>query len=194
MAIEIVQRDVEDSSSMLSADPLSFIFERFRFYGGVNRRLRDDVVAAVSDTAYATASLDLVDVLQRAMALQSISAQPDFDPLIIGFKRAHRLSEKEQWDRKPVEPSLFQHQAETNLQEKLRAGHERFSILIKQHEYAKALEVLVQLKEPIDEFFNGVMVNADDPAIRANRLSLLKDVDELFMSFADFSQIVVQGS
>jgi glycyl-tRNA synthetase beta chain len=38
------------------------------------------------------------------------------------------------------------------------------------------------------------MVNADDKAVRSNRLSLLKDVDEFFMSFADFSQIVVQGS
>jgi len=37
------------------------------------------------------------------------------------------------------------------------------------------------------------MVNADDPAVRSNRLSLLKHVDDLFMSFADFSQIVVQG-
>jgi glycyl-tRNA synthetase beta chain len=38
------------------------------------------------------------------------------------------------------------------------------------------------------------MVNADDPAVRGNRLSLLKDIDEVFMAFADFSQIVVQGS
>jgi glycyl-tRNA synthetase beta chain len=50
------------------------------------------------------------------------------------------------------------------------------------------------MKEPIDAFFAGVMVNADDPAIRGNRLSLLKDVDEMFISFADFSQIMVQGS
>ena len=40
----------------------------------------------------------------------------------------------------------------------------------------------------------AVMVNADDKAVRSNRLSLLKEVDEFFMSFADFSQIVVQGS
>jgi glycyl-tRNA synthetase beta chain len=60
--------------------------------------------------------------------------------------------------------------------------------------YTDAMEVLVSLKPAIDAFFEAVMVNADDPAIRTNRLSLLKDVDELFMSFADFSQIVVQGS
>jgi glycyl-tRNA synthetase beta chain len=52
----------------------------------------------------------------------------------------------------------------------------------------------VWVKGPIDDFFNAVMVNADDPAVRNNRLSLLKGVDDLFASFADFSQIVVQGT
>jgi glycyl-tRNA synthetase beta chain len=60
-------------------------------------------------------------------------------------------------------------------------------------EYDRALDALVRLKPTIDEFFSGVMVNADDQAVRSNRLSLLKEVDDLFMAFADFSQIVVQG-
>jgi glycyl-tRNA synthetase beta chain len=59
--------------------------------------------------------------------------------------------------------------------------------------YDRALDALVRLKPPIDDFFNGVMVNAEDAALRSNRLSLLKDVDDLFKSFADFSRIVVQG-
>jgi glycyl-tRNA synthetase beta chain len=61
-------------------------------------------------------------------------------------------------------------------------------------QYGQALDVLVRMKGSIDDFFNAVMVNAEDPAIRGNRLSLLKEVDDLFMSFADFSQIVVQGT
>jgi glycyl-tRNA synthetase beta chain len=65
---------------------------------------------------------------------------------------------------------------------------------MEQGDYGRSLDVLVRMKEPIDAFFAGVMVNADDPAVRANRLSLLKDVDALFMAFGDFSQIVVQGS
>jgi glycyl-tRNA synthetase beta chain len=61
-------------------------------------------------------------------------------------------------------------------------------------DYSQALEALVRLKPAIDAFFTAVMVNADDKAVRNNRLSLLKEVDDLFMAFADFSQIVVQGS
>ena len=60
-------------------------------------------------------------------------------------------------------------------------------------DYDKVLDSLVGLKAVIDDFFVAVMVNTEDQAIRSNRLSLLKEVDELFMSFADFSQIVVQG-
>ena len=52
----------------------------------------------------------------------------------------------------------------------------------------------VELKPAIDAFFTAVMVNADDQAVRSNRLSLLQEVDDFFNSFADFSQIVVQGS
>jgi glycyl-tRNA synthetase beta chain len=63
-----------------------------------------------------------------------------------------------------------------------------------QGQYDKALDALVRLKPPIDAFFNGVMVNAEEAALRNNRLSLLQDVDDLFKSFADFSRIVVQGS
>ena len=51
-----------------------------------------------------------------------------------------------------------------------------------------------ELKPAIDAFFTAVMVNTEDPAVRNNRLSLLQEVDDFFNSFADFSQIVVQGS
>jgi glycyl-tRNA synthetase beta chain len=61
-------------------------------------------------------------------------------------------------------------------------------------DYGQALDALVRLKPAIDGFFAAVMVNAEDPAVRSNRLSLLQEVDDVFMSFADFSQIVVQGS
>ena len=60
--------------------------------------------------------------------------------------------------------------------------------------YGQALDALVRLKPAIDAFFAAVMVNADDQAVRSNRLSLLQEVDDFFNSFADFSQIVVQGS
>ena len=60
-------------------------------------------------------------------------------------------------------------------------------------DYSLALKTLIGLKTAIDVFFDGVLVNAPEVEIRANRLSLLRRVDELFLGIGDLSQIQVQG-
>ena len=174
-------------------DVVGFLFERVRFYGKSAQQLRDDVMEAVLKSADRQV-IDIVDLLDKMKILQQITVKPEFDPLIVGFKRAHRLIEKEQWDRKPVEVTLFQEAAESALHQTVQTSQEQYSAAMAGGNYALALDVLVRMKGPIDDFFNAVMVNADDPAVRGNRLSLLKGVDDLFMSFADFSQIMVQGT
>ena len=58
-------------------------------------------------------------------------------------------------------------------------------------EYTEALACLAGLRKPVDAFFDGVMVNADDAALRANRLNLLKALRDQFLEVADISQLVV---
>ena len=169
-----------------------FIFERVRHYVKVVHALRDDVIEAVLKPAYGK-TLDLVDLVLRMKALESVTAKPEFDPLIIGFKRAHRLVEKEQWDRKPVDSTRFEHITESALYQATAEEREKMLSALNRGEYGQALDALVRLKPAIDAFFTAVMVNAEDPAVRSNRLSLLQEVDDFFNSFADFSQIVVQG-
>jgi glycyl-tRNA synthetase beta chain len=59
--------------------------------------------------------------------------------------------------------------------------------------YAELLPALLALEEPIHTFFENVMVNVDDPALRGNRLRLLADVRDLFVRGWDLSRIVVEG-
>jgi len=169
-----------------------FLFERVRHYGRTVHGLRDDVLDAVLRSA-SSGAIDLVDLLLKMKALQAVTARPEFDPLIVGFKRASRIVEKEQWDRKPVDPNLFKDAAETELHRHTESSRKDFDQQMAEGRYDRALDALVRLKPPIDDFFNGVMVNAEDAALRSNRLSLLNDVEDLFKSFADFSRIVVQG-
>jgi glycyl-tRNA synthetase beta chain len=169
-----------------------FIFERVRHYGRVVHALRDDVIEAVLKPAHGK-TLDLVDLVLRMKALESVTTKPEFDPLIVGFKRAHRLVEKEQWDRKPVDRARFEHPTESALYQATAKERETMMSAMTRGEYGQALDALVRLKPAIDAFFTAVMVNAEDPAVRSNRLSLLQEVDDFFNSFADFSQIVVQG-
>jgi glycyl-tRNA synthetase beta chain len=169
-----------------------FIFERVRHYARVVYALRDDVIEAVLKTAH-DKPLDIVDLVLRMKAIEAVTTKPEFDPLIVGFKRAHRLVEKEQWDRKPVDEARFEHPAESTLYQTIVEEREQMKSAMTGGEYGQALEAMVCLKPAIDAFFTAVMVNTDNPDIRSNRLSLLKEVDEFFNTFADFSQIVVQG-
>ena len=172
---------------------LDFLFERLRYYGRTVHGLRPDVMEAVL-RPLRQGACDLIDLLARMRALQGITARPDFDPLMVGFKRAHRLVEKEKWTRGPVDAAQFQHPSEDALRGALQDAGYAVPTAIGAGAYEEALTSLVRMKPAIDGFFEGVMVNAKEPDVRANRLSLLSEVDRLFLSFADFSQIVVAGA
>jgi glycyl-tRNA synthetase beta chain len=172
---------------------MDFVFERVRHYGRAVHAFRDDIMEAVLRAA-ATGSIDLVDLLLKMKAMQTVTVKPEFDPLIVGFKRASRIVEKEQWEWQPVDPSRFQDPAEAELHRQIGLCRDDVNQRMTEGRYDQALEALVALKPAIDVFFTNVMVNVEDAALRSNRLSLLKDVNECFRSFADFSRIVVQGT
>jgi glycyl-tRNA synthetase beta chain len=157
-----------------------FIFERVRHYGRIVHKLRDDVMEAVLRVD-ATTAIDLVDLLTRMKALQAVSVRSEFDPLIVGFKRASRIVEKERWDRKPVDIALFSDEAETELHRQVGARRKEFDQQMALGRYDRALDALVRLKPAIDDFFTRVMVNAEEANLRQNRLSLLKDVEEFLV-------------
>ena len=169
-----------------------FIFERLRHFARTKHELRDDVMEAILIVADPR-RFDLQDQLAKMQALQDVTKRAEFDPLIVGFKRAHRLVEKEKWDQKPVDSAVFKDPAESELHRQIGLCRGDYEGQMQKGHYRDALDAMVRLKPSIDAFFAAVMVNAEDPVLRNNRLSLLKDVDEFFMSFADFSRIVVQG-
>ena len=169
-----------------------FILERVRHYCRVVYLLRDDIIDAVIKPV-GDRPLDVVDLVLKMKALETVTTKPEFDSLIVGFKRVHRLVEKEQWACEPVDTARFQDDAEAMLYKAVADQRGRIEEFVGAGEYGLTLDALVSLRPAIDEFFAAVMVNAEDKAVRNNRLSLLKEVDNLFMSFADLSQIVVQG-
>jgi glycyl-tRNA synthetase beta chain len=195
-AMDIVSNDgfkgVQDLEQQGRRRITEFVFERVRHYVRIVHGLRDDVIDSVLKSAY-DKPVGLVDLVEKMNVLEAVTRKPEFDPLIVGFKRAHRLVEKELWTREPVEAARFQHAVESALYKAVTDERNQVEVSLKAGEYGRALDALVRLKLPVDDFFAGVMVNADDQAVRSNRLSMLKEVDDLFMSFADFSQIVVQG-
>lgn len=169
-----------------------FLEERLRYYGRTVAGYREDVMDSVLGRAD-DAACDLRDLFLRMNALQAITSQRDFDSLIVGFKRAHRIVEKEAWTERTVDAALLTHPTERRLQQAVDAAKHAVGKALEAHDYHGALKQLIGLKSPIDQFFDGVLVNAPEPEVRANRLSLLRQVDDLFSAFGDLSQIQVQG-
>ncbi len=187
-----VAKSAPEPSRGGAQDPLEFVGERLRYYGRTVHSLRDDLMDAVMARADRT-TFDALDLLDRMKALQLMADRPEFDPLIVGFTRAHRLVEKERWTRAAIDAGRFEHPSEHELKKALGEAAQTVPARLAERAYPAALEVLVGLKPSIDAFFAGVLVNAEDAAIRANRLSLLADVDRLFLAYGDFSLVRTQG-
>ena len=169
-----------------------FLEERLRYYGRTVAGYREDVMDSVLGRADG-AGCDLRDLFLRMDALQAITSQRDFESLIVGFKRAHRIVEKEAWTTRTVEVARLTHSTERTLQQAVETAKRAVGQSLEAHDYHGALKHLIGLKSPIDQFFDGVLVNDPEPEVRANRLSLLRRVDDLFSAFGDLSQIQVQG-
>lgn len=189
---------VEALVGFKGTDPFQFILDRLRYYGRTVHGLRDDVIEAVIKSLKPAGEVDLLDLFLRMQALHAITGQPEFDPLMVGFKRAHRIVEKEEgkgWSSPGIiDPALFQHPSEEALHRTLEEAGRVVPGAIARRDYRTVLEALIRMKPAIDAFFVGVMVNTEEQGLRRNRLSLLYAIDQLFLSFADFSQIQVQES
>ena len=152
--------------------PLRFLEERLRYYGRTVPGYREDVMESVLGRAD-VADCDLRDLFLRMDALQAITSQQDFESLIVGFKRAHRIVEKEAWTTRSIEGALLTHPTERTLHQAVETAKRAVGQSLEAHDYHGALQQLIGLKSPIDQFFDGVLVNAPEPEVRANRLSLV---------------------
>jgi glycyl-tRNA synthetase beta chain len=88
-----------------------------------------------------------------------------------------------------VEPALFQEAAEKALFERVTAITPAVRSFVANEDYADALKALAALKIEVDAFFDGVMVMAEEPLTRANRLALLRQLADLMNQVADISRL-----
>jgi glycyl-tRNA synthetase beta chain len=147
-----------------------------------------DVVSAVMHTQYT--SLD--DLIARAKALDALKQEASFLHLVIGFKRvANIIADQPSLDK--LELSLLEPGAETELYEALMLLSQDITKALLEQDYPLALMHLVSYGKLIDKFFDDVLVNCEDTAIRANRHVLLAKVRAEFLRVADISLIVVDN-
>jgi len=134
------------------------------------------------------------DTLERLRALQAIREEVDFLSLASNFKRVvNILSQAGAVSGSPEESQMVE-PAELALWRGYLQALPAVESARQNHDYSSALRSLASMRRVVDDFFDKVLVMAQDPAIRANRLSLLEKLSELFLSIADISQIVLEHS
>jgi glycyl-tRNA synthetase beta chain len=132
-----------------------------------------------------------LDALERLRALQELRNEPDFLSLASNFKRVvNILSQAGDAGGEPNE-SMLSDPAEQALWKSCLRLRPEVAAARKNHDYGAALRSIASMRGAVDEFFNAVMVMAEDPAIRSNRISLLNCVSQLFCNIADISRIVI---
>jgi len=141
------------------------------------------------DAIFSAGTDDLVATRRRAEALSSLRRQPEFENLVIAFKRVVNILPP--GFSRLVNPQLFQTEAEALLWRETLALKERISPLLAKEDFLAALEEISRLRPTVDRFFHEVMVMVKEEEIRQNRLALLCEVSHLLTGLADLSQLVV---
>jgi glycyl-tRNA synthetase beta chain len=137
---------------------------------------------------------DLVRLLARVDALGTFLASPDGANLLTAYKRASNIVRREEqkdeqrYDGAP-DPALFAQPEESALFSELRRATLQIAEQAAREDFSAAMTALARLRPFVDVFFDEVTVNADDPAVRANRLRLLAGIRSALGAVADFSKI-----
>jgi glycyl-tRNA synthetase beta chain len=180
-ALDLLEPKLTRPREEVTGDVLKFFEDRF--INLMAARFPADVVDAV----VAAGSDDLVDAAQRIEALSALKSQADFEPLAVAFKRVVNIIKG--GVEAQVQPALFESACEGELHRQIEAARGAVATQTGRGDYAAALKTIAALRPAVDAFFDGVMVMADKPDVRSNRLALLTAVGRLFERIADFSKI-----
>jgi glycyl-tRNA synthetase beta chain len=165
-----------------------FFEERIRYYFRDIRGFKYDEVNAVLASGWN----DLVDFEDRLEAVRAVRPTEDFEPLAASFKRIRNILRQADFDGHGdgLNPALLEPGPESELFEKFMVTREANRML---GDFRSRLEQIASLRGHVDRFFDKILVNAPDVAVRQNRLTLLHTMLAEFSTIADFSEIVTGG-
>ncbi|HET8947513.1 MAG TPA: glycine--tRNA ligase subunit beta, partial [Candidatus Polarisedimenticolia bacterium] len=132
---------------------------------------------------------DPAEARRRMEAVRAFRPTPGFDDLAAAHKRLRNILAGQKDPAAPFDAARLQEPAERGLAERLGAVRPVVQAAVARGDHAAALLQIASLREPVDRFFGEVMVLAEDPVLRKNRLALLRDLAALFLTVADFSEI-----
>jgi len=174
----------------VAKDVLEFFADRLKV-ALKEKGVRHDLIDAVFSLSHEG---DLVRLVARVQALQAFLKSDDGATLLAGYKRAvNILKIEEKKDGKTfiseVSEKLLSEPAEKDLFAALTKARTAITAALEKENFAAAMQQMASLRVPVDAFFEGVKVNADDKQVRENRLNLLASLRATLHQVADFSKI-----
>ena len=173
------------ASNDCAADVLAFMLERLKgLYA--EEGIGADLFEAVAEVRLTS----LADFNARIQAVSRFRQRPEAESLAAANKRIRNILKKSQ-DVIPdqVDIQRFESDAEQALHAQIETLRDRVQSWLDTGEYDTALQALAALRENVDAFFDQVMVMANDPAVRANRLALLNNLYRMFLGVADIGRL-----
>lgn len=186
-ALLLLKEQIEFDKAQMLSKVTAFVRERYK-----NMMLRSGYE---SDLIEAVISVDFDRVQQLRPKIDQLkkfsSESEEFNQLALTFKRVSNILKKQD---KPyeVDPVLFREDCERALWETFQAIKDDVYRFLEGEEYLVALGLMLKLRKPVDEFFDGVEVlTKDDQALRENRVGLLQQIAGLMPLIADFSKFSI---
>ncbi len=187
---EAVDPIASEKSEAVANELYDFVLERLRGYYA-----EQGVAADQFEAVAVVRPQSLVDFDRRLRAIVEFAQRPEAASLAAANKRIGNIlkqaREKQIAPASKADPALYDTGAEASLGARVDALRDAQQALLHQHRYVEAMRELASLREPVDAFFDGVMVMVEDPAKRDNRLALLATLRQQFLAIADIS--VLQG-
>jgi glycyl-tRNA synthetase beta chain len=164
-----------------------FYRARLQFIGEAENLRQDSARAAL-----AVGLAGPFDAMQRMRALDAIRGEAGFDDLATAHKRIKKIIQGQESSQ--LQPELLQEAGEHGLHEAYETARAAVVPAVARRDYMTALRSIARLRTTLDRFFEEVMVMAEDPRLRANRLALLQSIAGLFQQVGDFSELTVESA
>ncbi len=182
---------IEARRATVRDEVLEFLRDRVAFFLRERGMSHDEVEAVLAADAD-----DPLDALARGEALHRLRGREDLERLVIGFKRAANILKGVDEGALPKPDEIAwtgAHQTERLLHETTVRLRAELAEAARGKDYGAMLQKLLELRDPIDRFFDDVMVMAEDPTERDRRLALLAEARGLFGPFFDPARVVIEG-
>ena len=162
-----------------------FMLDRLRAY-----YLSKDISPQIFDSVASVRPTSPLDFDRRINAVKAFTQLPEAESLAAANKRINNILKKNSAaGQASVDEALFEGDAESNLYKALAELKPQVASYFESGDYTPALQALSKLRTPVDTFFDEVMVMAEDPAVKGNRLALLSELRDLNSHVADLGAL-----